>query len=143
VDSQLFFYIYVGVAVILMIWFWLGRKNRGDTPTQLNLRNPESKVERPGPVMPSVASKSQPNSKWKPPSVSEEPSEDSAVRKAKPLNILFMYNGHDWDAYAVLGVPAGASLPLVTERFQQLVKQADQGQIEFFDAAYQAILKKL
>ncbi len=70
--------------------------------------------------------------------------EDSALKSAKKLNVLFLYNGHDWDAYAVLGVPAGANLSLVTERYQQLVKDSqDKGQIEFYQAAYNAILKKV
>lgn len=63
-------------------------------------------------------------------------------RETKNLNVLFMYNGHDWDAYEVLGVPAGAGLPTVTARYQELIRGADKGQLEFYEAAYQAILKR-
>lgn len=64
-------------------------------------------------------------------------------RKTKTLNVLFLYNGHDWDAYQVLGLPAGTSLAMVTDRYQQLVKGVEGGQLEFYEAAYQAILKKV
>lgn len=70
------------------------------------------------------------------------PTSEVSGRQTKNLNVLFMYNGHDWDAYEVLGAPAGASLPLVTARYQELIRGADKGQLEFFEAAYQAILKK-
>ena len=123
----------MGVAAFFLVWFWLARKNPGREPTQLRLRNQET------PIKPSSSPSPQPTKKMTEPSASD----DLAVQKAKKLNILFMYNGHDWDAYQVLGLPAGASLPLVTERYQQLIKQADQGQYDFYDAAYQAILKKI
>jgi hypothetical protein len=79
-------------------------------------------------------------------SAEKAPREDfhdaSDGRQAKNLNVLFMYNGHDWDAYEVLGVPAGAGLPTVTTRYQELIRGANAGQIEFYEAAYQAILRK-
>ncbi len=120
----------MGVAAFFLIWFWLGRQNTGSKPTQLRLRNEET--PRSSQPMSSVTKSSTTSS-----------IDEVAVQKAKSLNILFLYNGHDWDAYQVLGLPAGASLPLVTERYQQLIKQSDQGQLEFYDAAYQAILRKL
>ncbi len=125
-DSQLFFFINMGIAAFFLVWYWQGRKNVGNTPTQLRLRNQET------PLRDSPAPSKKPVS-----------NDELAVKNAKSLNILFLYNGHDWDAYQVLGLPAGASLPLVTERYQQLIKQADEGQLAFYDAAYQAILKKL
>ncbi len=63
------------------------------------------------------------------------------IPQARQLNILFLYNGHDWDAHQVLGIPAGTSLSVVTQRYQQLIKSSDAGQIQFFEAAYRAILK--
>lgn len=68
-----------------------------------------------------------------------EPLGDS--KAGKNLNCFFMYNGHDWDAYLVLGVPAGSTLPAVTQAYQDLIKKSDPNSYEFFEAAYQAILK--
>lgn len=135
-DSQLFFFINMGLIAFFLISFWRGRRNVGRTPTQLRLRNQDTPLAGPSaPQVPAGASSAKPASK-------NLSSDEMAVQKAKSLNILFLYNGHDWDAYQVLGLPAGASLPLVTERYQQLIKQADAGQLLFYEAAYQAILKK-
>ncbi len=133
-DSQLFFFINMGVAAFFLVWFLLARKTPGSAPTQLRLRNQET------PLKPPSSDPSPPQQKM---ATALDSSEEAAVKNAKSLNILFLYNGHDWDAYQVLGLPAGASLPLVTERYQQLIKQADGGLIEFYGAAYMAILKKL
>ncbi len=135
-DSQLFFFINMGLAAFFLIWFWLGRRNVGNTPTQLRLRNQETPLS-------GSASPRQPGAGGQATATSPLSNDEMAVKNAKVLNILFLYNGHDWDAYQVLGLPAGASLSLVTERYQQLIKQADEGQLAFYDAAYQAILKKL
>jgi hypothetical protein len=134
VDSQLFFYINLGLGVFFLLWFLAGRKNRGMSPTRLKLRNPTHHT-------PPAKDRPDPPSQVEP---QFSTSDDTAVKNAKRLNILFLYNGHDWDAYQVLGVPAGASLSLVTERYQQLIREAqDKGQIEFYQAAYNAILKKV
>lgn len=64
------------------------------------------------------------------------------VQKAKNLNVIFMYNAHTWDAYEVLGVPAGASIKTVTEAYQKALRTCDKESIEFFETAYKAILSK-
>lgn len=61
---------------------------------------------------------------------------------SKELNILFNYNGHSWDAYEVLGLPAGASLVDVTKAYQGMLKTADPESHEFLETAFKSILKK-
>ena len=61
---------------------------------------------------------------------------------SKAAGLLFLYNGHDWDAYAVLGLSPDSSLPMVTKKYQELIRGADSGKAEFYEAAYRAILKK-
>lgn len=39
--------------------------------------------------------------------------------KARDLNARFIYNGHTFDAYEVLGLPAGASKEKIKEAFQK------------------------
>lgn len=68
--------------------------------------------------------------------------ESANIMNAKSLNVHFAYNGHTWDAYEVLGVPAGASLRTVTKQYQETLIKADPQSRPFLDAAYQAILKK-
>ena len=67
---------------------------------------------------------------------------DSIPEKAKNLSIFFMYNGHDWEAHDVLGVPQGASLTIATEAYQKLLKSEDPSTFEFYEGAYNAILQR-
>lgn len=69
--------------------------------------------------------------------------DNAELMGAKSLNVHFVYNGHTWDAYEVLGVPAGSSLRTVTQNYQSSLKKADPQSRSFLDAAYQAILKKV
>lgn len=57
----------------------------------------------------------------------------------KTLNIIFNYNGHSWDAYEVLGLPAGTSLEKVTDSYLRILRQVDPSSREFVETAYQAI----
>ncbi|MFN7904932.1 MAG: hypothetical protein ACK5P5_07080 [Pseudobdellovibrionaceae bacterium] len=74
--------------------------------------------------------------------LSAKPSAESALFGEKSLNVHFIYNSHTWDAYEVLGIPAGSSLRSVTQHYQTLLIKADPQSRIFLDAAYQAILKK-
>lgn len=64
------------------------------------------------------------------------------AHRIKNLSIFFVYNGHEWEAHEVLGVPAGASLPQVTEAYQKLILNSDSSTFEFYESSYQAILQK-
>lgn len=57
----------------------------------------------------------------------------------KSLNILFNYNGHSWDAFEVLGVPAGAPKAMVDEAYKREMARASESGRDFIDSAYQAI----
>lgn len=61
---------------------------------------------------------------------------------AKSLNVMFNYNGHSWDAYEVLGVPAGASLKTVTEAYNNALRRCDKESVEFLETAYRSIMNK-
>ncbi|MBC7464468.1 MAG: hypothetical protein H7256_00620 [Bdellovibrio sp.] len=65
-----------------------------------------------------------------------------AIRHSKNISIYFMFNGHEWEAHEVLGVPAGAPLPVVTEMYQSLILNSDPSTFEFYELAHQAILKR-
>lgn len=57
------------------------------------------------------------------------------------LNVLFNWNGHTWDAYEVLGCPAGSSREKVTAAFQAARTKADPESLPFLQAAYDAITR--
>lgn len=58
-----------------------------------------------------------------------------------PMQATFIYNGHDWDAFEVLGVSPYSSFSEITKQYQIAIKKADAGKHEFMQAAYMAILK--
>lgn len=59
----------------------------------------------------------------------------------KVLNVLFNWNGHSWDAYEVLGIPAGSSREAALSAYQKHASQADAQSQPFYKAAYEAITK--
>ena len=67
---------------------------------------------------------------------------DLKSHQAKNLSIYFVYNGHEWEAHEVLGVPAGSSMHNVTAAYQKLIVTSDPSTFEFYESSYQAILKK-
>ncbi len=60
----------------------------------------------------------------------------------KNLNVMFMYNGHSWDAHEVLGVPAGSKMPAVQAAFELALKQSKPESHPFLETAYNAIRSK-
>lgn len=60
----------------------------------------------------------------------------------RELNVVFVYNGHAWDAYEAFGVPAGSPRQKVEEAYQHMVSRVDPESRAFFDAAYKAIMLK-
>ena len=57
----------------------------------------------------------------------------------RPLNVVFQFNGETWDAYEVLGLPAGSSLEMVRAAYREATEAVDQSSRPFVDAAYFAI----
>lgn len=137
---------------MFLILFLSGRRS-SRPPTKLNLKAggnsiPETQVP-PATPAPMLASKgpaalplynpSAPHTPSRPVVEVMEPLVEN--KPGKNLNCFFMYNGHDWDAYQVLGVEAGSPLPVITQAYQDLIKKSDPNSFEFFEAAYKAILK--
>lgn len=61
--------------------------------------------------------------------------------QVKELNVIFQYNGHDFDAYQVLGVPAGSSLDAIRKAYDRAISTADSDSKEFLEHAFRAISK--
>jgi hypothetical protein len=142
VNSQQLLYIYFGTGLFFVLYFTVFR-SKPRPPTKLNLRaksstSADETIEakrsekvvqglevRPAEVRPAEAPEM---------SVIEAPKRDQRV--------FFVYNAHEWEAHDVLGIPHGAGLQQVTEKFQQLIKTSDSSTFEFYEAAYQSLLKK-
>jgi hypothetical protein len=56
----------------------------------------------------------------------------------KVLNILFQYNGETWDAYEVLGLPAGSNMDQAQVAFEIALKEGRDSEA-FLKAALHAI----
>ncbi len=57
----------------------------------------------------------------------------------RALNVMFNYNGHTWDAYEVLGVPAGSNFEKSFLAFEKLTRGMDEESKSFMLAALEAI----
>ena len=143
------FYLNLTIGGFLLAYFVLGRTKQ-KPPTKLNLRasagSPVQNQQKSltsaadynnsGAVNPAAELK---QSLLEPEIVTDLP---SAKKYSKQLSIFFMYNGHDWEAHEVLGIPQGASVDVATKAYQQQLKSADASSYEFLESAYNAIFKK-
>ncbi len=59
----------------------------------------------------------------------------------RALNVFFMWNGHSWDAYEVLGIPGGSSREAAVAAFERAAALADKETLPFLQAALGAIAK--
>lgn len=123
---------YAGFIALAILWFYRsGRKRRG---MRLRLKG----GERP----PGLAESEQENViSINGHGVRPGPEKFSHIeaRGERPLNVVFNYNGHSWDAYEVLGLPAGSSPEKVDQAFRESLASVDIGSRSFIEAAYRAI----
>ncbi len=154
-NSQLVLYIQIFLGIAFVLYFLISR-GKPRQPTQLNVKAKEDfsksiiktqEISKEASVIPF---QTDPPEKDVTPAPSKmtvlEPENVIQLKDyhphAKNLSIYFIYNGHEWEAHEVLGVPAGASMPKVTEAYQRLIIASDPSTFQFFESAYQSILKK-
>lgn len=64
----------------------------------------------------------------------------SPLPKDIPLNVFFNYNGHSFDAYEVLGAPAGSTAEEILAAYNKsLASAVDPSSKEFYRVAFEAI----
>ena len=117
-NSQDFLILNALAGAAFLFWYFVSRGGP-KKPTQLNMKAEDS---APPLFKPNVS----------------HPHE--GLSEVKSLNVVFNYNGHAWDAYEVLGVPAGSNIKVVTDAYQRSIRRCEKESIEFFEAAYKAIL---
>jgi len=146
VNSQQFLILNIAILFFFVLWFLAGRRGNHKNSTQLQMKRgndaPAGGVlqKTPQSTKPTVPENS---GRYSHPKF-QKYLEDESLKPSQPkeLNILFNYNGHTWDAYEVLGVPAGASLVDVTKAYQQMLKTADPESHTFLETAFKTILAK-
>lgn len=134
-NSQDFLIVNVICAALFILWYWRGRESTIKKPTTMNMHAPDSApLIIPPENAVSLAS----------PTFARSAIDTSAagVARAKTLNVIFNYNGHSWDAYEVLGVPAGSQLRNVTAAYQLALRNSDPESHSFLETAYKSILHR-
>jgi hypothetical protein len=142
VNSQQFLLLNIVILLFFIIWFLAGRRGAAKKTTQLQMKRGNGSQ---GGVLQQTTGV---QSRYSHPRFQKYLEQNAALENApadsvgKDLNILFNYNGHTWDAYEVLGLPAGASLVDVTRAYQQMLKSASLESQEFLETAFKTILAK-
>lgn len=121
-NSQDFLTLNLVAAGGFFFWYIISRGG-SRPPTRLNMKAKDSAPPLAHPLPPQAL-------------------EEVKTSPPKNLNIMFNYNGHSWDAYEVLGVPAGANIRIVTEAYQAAIHRCEKGSVEFLETAYLAILNR-
>lgn len=130
-DPQDLYFAYAGILIAALFFFFvLGRSSTKGMRLRLRGGGRKKSEMLPGASKPSVVVPPQNEAI---PFMREKPAE-------RPVNVVFNYNGHSWDAYEVLGLPAGASLERVEDAFKQGCAVVDKESQDFIEAAYRAIL---
>lgn len=143
-NSQQLFYFNVIVGIAFVLYLLLGRR-RPNESTRLNLKKKSSEeavatekvqvLPPPPKVTPELSSK-----------VTildpETPENTVGLNKSKNLAAFFIYNGHDWEAHSVLGVPQGANLQRITDAYQKLILSAPPEQLPFYEVAYNTLVQR-
>ncbi len=128
-SSQSFFWAHVGLAITIAAFFFVGR-SRIKEPSRLNLRRGSAGAAALGPRRLSSVGMSD---------EVQRVSGDEGLG-IKSLNVMFLYNGHNFDAHEVLGVPAGARREQVEAAFHKAVASSTPQGRSFLEAAFEAIL---
>ncbi len=74
------------------------------------------------------------------PMVQRQQMDSSSQDSGRSLTILFMYNGHSFEAYETLGLPAGSSLEASEKAYKEIALSGKESQ-EFLRAAIESIRK--
>jgi hypothetical protein len=127
-----FLLLYSAVLVIALLYFFY-RRPRQQTLLRLRAGPKKYRIFDPD--------KTDPKIEGEVPAPPSNVTQFSRVQPAgeRPLNVMFNYNGHSWDAYEVLGLPAGSSPEKVHDAFSVSMKSVDPSSKPFMEAAYRAI----
>lgn len=114
-SSQVFLWIGLTFVLFVVLLFTWGRKSHILSPSKLNLRSGNKATDN------SAGNASRlPEQVF----VASRPT-DPFEAKMKNLNVMFMYNGHSFDAFEVLGIPAGSSYQAAQKAFEELMQNTD------------------
>lgn len=126
ISSQQIFYFGLLVAAFLVLLFSVRRGQK--PPTKLNLRAGEGGPRERKPAVRNGET------------ISKEVEEAQALAPGeRSLNAVFNYNGHNFDAYEVLGLPAGARQAQVDEAYRRELAKSSEQSRDFIETAYRTL----
>ena len=150
-----FLFLNAAVVTLLVLAFLLVRKGP-KPPVTLELRDEdqikaesarEAKALPPKPA-PKFQDPRLPNNKPTPigagnyqPRVRKPQIELLEPDEGRALNVFFMWNGHSWDAYEVLGIPGGSTPEKARVAYERAAALADKETLPFLKAALDAVSK--
>lgn len=131
VTIEQFIYLNLAMMVLISLIFMWGRRESRN-PTKLNMYPPEAQNQK----------------EWGDLSLNQKNSLNESLREIpsdqlKNLNPFFMYNGHSWDAFEVLGVAPGSSLDQIKKAFEESLAKTDSNSHDFLKTALMTILSEL
>ncbi len=107
-------FLVLNVAVVIMLaLFFLQGRSKQPRPTKLNMKKTKF-----------------------------QPVKDVDINNEEELNVYFMHNGYLWDAYDIIGVPAGSPISDVEMAYIKSRTRIDEESKEILEMAYDAIHEK-
>ncbi len=100
-------------VVIMLALFFLQGRTKKPRPTKLNMKKTKF-----------------------------QPVKDVDINDEEELNVYFMHNGYMWDAYDIIGVPAGSPMSDVEMAYIKCRTRIDEESKEVVEMAYNAIHEK-
>lgn len=114
-------FLLVNLFFVIILFILYKRDNKSQKPSKLNFSKNKRAIE-PGEFESVFREKQENNDQYE-----------------KVLNILFQFNGETWDAYEVLGLPAGSNIPQAKIALEVAIKEGRDSEA-FLNAAYNAIV---
>lgn len=131
--------LYFSMGLGGFIWALFTFRGELAQPTRLRMRM------QPMTTSPMQKYKTKPHKNYDDLTMSLETLKEQAVSpREKSLNVNFVYNGHNFEAHEILGLPAGARLTQIEEAYKIEVSKSLQGpQRDFVELAYKALKQSL
>ena len=123
-DSKVKLFVFVNLAILIGLILYM-RTRRYKRVSKFKISSPHSTK---------MASNQKVEIELSPP-----PTAVSDSSEEISLNVIFTWNGHDWDAYEVLGIPAGSPMDDVIKAYDEALASVDKQSQEFIHRAYESI----
>ena len=114
-------FLLLNIIFVIILFLLYRRDNKAQKPSKLNFHKNKRTIE--GGEFEAIFKEKQENND----------------QYEKVLNILFQFNGETWDAYEVLGLPAGSNIPEAKVALERAIKEGKDSEA-FLKAAYEAIV---